>query len=105
MSSNDENKTYKVAGINKGKGKGVTVLDGRERVLEEAEQSARLLTGKYALENSVGISNFVAFNTHALTMLPPYSIDMEAEWNYVVEQEGQEDTPSVEINRQAEGSI
>ena len=102
MSSNDENKTYKVAGVHSGK-KGVTVLDGRERVLEEAEQSAKLLTGKYALENSVGITNFVAFNTQALTMLPPYSIDMEAEWNYVVEQEG--DTPSVEINRQAEGSI
>jgi len=102
MSSNDENKTYKVAGVHIGK-KGVTVLDGHERVLEEAEQSAKLLTGKYALENSLGITNFVAFNTHALTMLPPYSIDMEAEWNYVVEQEG--DTPSVEINKQAEGSI
>ena len=102
MSSNDENKTYKVAGVHIGK-KGVTVLDGHERVLEQAEQSAKLLTGKYALENSLGITNFVAFNTHALTMLPPYSIDMEAEWNYVVEQEG--DTPSVEINRQAEGSI
>ena len=98
--SSDENKTYKVAGINKGKGKGVTVLDGRKRVLEQAEQSAKSLSAKYKLEN---ISNFVAFNTHALTMLPPYSIDMEAEWNYVVEQEGQEDTPSVEINRQAEG--
>ena len=104
MGSNDENKTYKVAGVHSGK-KGVTVLDGHERVLEEAEQSAKLLTGKYALENSLGITNFVAFNTHALTMLPPYSIDMEAEWNYVIEQEGQEDTPSVEINRQAEGSI
>ena len=103
-SKQDENKTYKVAGVHIGK-KGVTVLDGQERVLEEAEQSAKLLTGKYALENSLGITNFVAFNTHALTMLPPYSIDMEAEWNYVVEQEGQEDTPSVEINRQAEGSI
>jgi len=103
MSSNDENKTYKVAGVHIGK-KGVTVLDGHERVLEEAEQSAKLLTGKYALENSLGITNFVAFNTHALTMLPPYSIDMEAEWNYVIEQEGK-DTPSVEINRQAEGSI
>ena len=103
MSSNDENKTYKVAGVHSGK-KGVTVLDGHERVLKEAEQSARLLTGKYALENSLGITNFVAFNTHALTMLPPYSIDMEAEWNYVIEQEGK-DTPSVEINRQAEGSI
>lgn len=102
MSSRDENKTYKVAGVHIGK-KGVTVLDGHERVLEEAEQSAKLLTGKYALENSLGITNFVAFNTHALTMLPPYSIDMEAEWNYVVEQEG--DIPSVEINRQAEGSI
>ena len=102
MSSNDENKTYKVAGINKGKGKGVTVLDGRKRVLEQAEQSAKSLSAKYKLEN---ISNFVAFNTHSLTMLPPYSIDMEAEWNYVVEQEGQDDTPSVEINRQAEGSI
>jgi hypothetical protein len=102
MSSNDENKTYKVAGVHSGK-KGITVLDGKERVLEEAEQSAKLLTGKYALENSLGITNFVAFNTHALTMLPPYSIDMEAEWNYVVEQEG--DTPSVEINKQAEGSI
>ena len=102
MSSDDENKTYKVAGVHIGK-KGVTVLDGHERVLEEAEQSAKLLTGKYALENSLGITNFVAFNTHALTMLPPYSIDMEAEWNYVVEQE--ENTPSVEINRQAEGSI
>ena len=104
MSSSNENKTYKVAGVHIGK-KGVTVLDGKHRVLEEAEQSAKLLTGKYALENSLGITNFVAFNTHALTMLPPYSIDMEAEWNYVVEQEGQEDTPSVEINRQAEGSI
>ena len=104
MSNNDENKTYKVAGVNKGKGKGVTVLDGHERVLEKAEQSAKLLTAKYALENSLGITNFVAFNTHALTMLPPYSIDMEAEWNYVIEQEGK-DTPSVEINRQAEGSI
>ena len=103
MSSNDENKTYKVAGVHSGK-KGVTVLDGHERVLEEAEQSAKLLTGKYALENSLGITNFVAFNTHALTMLPPYSIDMEAEWNYVIEQEGK-DNPSVEINRQAEGSI
>ena len=103
MSSNDENKTYKVAGVHIGK-KGVTVLDGHERVLEEAEQSAKLLTGKYALENSLGITNFVAFNTHALTMQPPYSIDMEAEWNYVIEQEGK-DTPSVEINRQAEGSI
>ena len=103
MSSNDENKTYKVAGVHIGK-KGVTVLDGHERVLEEAEQSAKLLTGKYALENSLGITNFVAFNTHALTMQPPYSIDMEAEWNYVVEQEG-DDTPSVEINKQAEGSI
>mgnify|MGYP003972518961 CR=1 FL=1 len=102
MSSNDENKTYKVAGVHSGK-KGVTVLDGHERVLEQAEQSAKLLTGKYALENSLGITNFVAFNTHALTMQPPYSIDMEAEWNYVVEQEG--DTPSVEINKQAEGSI
>jgi len=101
-SKQDENKTYKVAGVHSGK-KGVTVLDGHERVLEEAEQSAKLLTGKYALENSLGITNFVAFNTQALTMLPPYSIDMEAEWNYVVEQEG--DTPSVEINRQAEGSI
>ena len=101
--SKQENKTYKVAGVHSGK-KGVTVLDGQERVLEEAEQSARLLTGKYALENSLGITNFVAFNTHALTMLPPYSIDMEAEWNYVIEQEGK-DTPSVEINRQAEGSI
>jgi hypothetical protein len=29
---------------------------------------------------------------------------MEAEWNYVVEQEG-DDTPSVEINRQIGGSI
>ena len=48
MSSRDENKTYKVAGINKGKGKGVTVLDGRKRVLEEAEQSAKYLSGKYA---------------------------------------------------------
>ena len=103
MSSNDENKTYKVAGVHSGK-KGVTVLDGHERVLEQAEQSAKLLTGKYALENSLGITNFVAFNTHALTMLPPYSIDMEAEWNYVVEQEG-DDTPSVEINRQIGGSI
>ena len=103
MSSNDENKTYKVAGVHIGK-KGVTVLDGHERVLEEAEQSAKLLTGKYALENSLGITNFVAFNTQALTMQPPYSIDMEAEWNYVIEQEGK-DTPSVEINRQAEGSI
>ena len=103
MSSNDENKTYKVAGVHSGK-KGVTVLDGHERVLEEAEQSAKLLTGKYALENSLGITNFVAFNTHALTMQPPYSIDMEAEWNYVVEQEG-DDTPSVEINRQIGGSI
>ena len=103
MSSNDENKTYKVAGVHSGK-KGVTVLDGQERVLEEAEQSARLLTGKYALENSLGITNFVAFNTNALTMLPPYAIDMEAEWNYVIEQEGK-DNPSVEINRQAEGSI
>ena len=103
MSSKQENKTYKVAGVHSGK-KGVTVLDGQERVLEEAEQSARLLTGKYALENSLGITNFVAFNTHALTMLPPYSIDMEAEWNYIIEQEGK-DTPSVEINRQAEGSI
>jgi hypothetical protein len=103
MSSNDENKTYKVAGVHSGK-KGITVLDGKERVLEEAEQSAKLLTGKYALENSLGITNFVAFNTHALTMLPPYSIDMEAEWNYVVEQEG-DDTPSVEINRQIGGSI
>ena len=103
MSSKQENKTYKVAGVHSGK-KGVTVLDGQERVLEEAEQSARLLTSKYALENSLGITNFVAFNTHALTMLPPYSIDMEAEWNYVIEQEGK-DTPSVEINRQAEGSI
>jgi len=102
-SKQDENKTYKVAGVHIGK-KGVTVLDGHERVLEQAEQSAKLLTGKYALENSLGITNFVAFNTHALTMLPPYSIDMEAEWNYVVEQEG-DDTPSVEINRQAEGSI
>ena len=103
-SKQDENKTYKVAGVHSGK-KGVIVLEGKQRVLEEAEQSAKLLTGKYALENSLGITNFVAFNTHALTMLPPYSIDMEAEWNYVVEQEGQEDTPSVEINRQAEGSI
>ena len=102
MSSNDENKTYKVAGVHSGK-KGVTVLDGQERVLEEAEQSARLLTGKYALENSLGITNFVAFNTNALTMLPPYAIDMEAEWSYVVEQEGH--TPSVEINRQLGGSI
>jgi len=101
-SKQDENKTYKVAGVHSGK-KGVTVLDGHERVLGEAKESAKLLTGKYALENSLGITNFVAFNTHALTMLPPYSIDMEAEWNYVVEQEG--DTPSVEINRQAEGSI
>ena len=101
-SKQDENKTYKVAGVHIVK-KGVTVLEGKQRVLEEAEQSAKLLTGKYALENSLGITNFVAFNTHALTMLPPYSIDMEAEWNYVVEQEG--DTPSVEINRQAEGSI
>ena len=50
MSSKQENKTYKVAGVHSGK-KGVTVLDGQERVLEEAEQSARLLTGKYALEN------------------------------------------------------
>ena len=101
-SKQDENKTYKVAGVHSGK-KGVTVLEGKQRVLEEAEQSAKLLTGKYTLENSLGITNFVAFNTHALTMLPPYSIDMEAEWNYVVEQEG--DTPSVEINKQAEGSI
>ena len=100
MSSNDENKTYKVAGVHIGK-KGVTVLDGNKRVLEEAEQSAKYLSAKYKLEN---ISNFVAFNTHALTMIPPYSIDMEAEWNYVVEQEG-DDTPSVEINRQIGGSI
>jgi hypothetical protein len=103
MSSRDENKTYKVAGVHIGK-KGVTVLEGNKRVLEEAEQSAKYLSGKYALENSLGITNFVAFNTHALTMLPPYSIDMEAEWNYVVEQEG-DDTPSVEINRQIGGSI
>ena len=54
MSSRMRNKTYKVAGVHIGK-KGVTVLDGRKRVLEEAEQSAKLLTGKYALENSLGI--------------------------------------------------
>ena len=36
-------------------------------------------------------------------MRPPYAIDMEAEWSYVVEQEGH--TPSVEINRQIGGSI
>ena len=36
-----ENKTYKVAGVHSGK-KGVTVVEGKQRVLEEAEQSGSL---------------------------------------------------------------
>jgi hypothetical protein len=57
-----------------------------------------------AIEKGVlGISIFVAFNVTALGMRPPYAIDMEAEWNYVVDQ-GNESVYTIE-NTHSTGSI
>tara|TARA_B110000908_G_C10242103_1_gene446663 strand:+ start:2060 stop:2368 length:309 start_codon:yes stop_codon:yes gene_type:complete len=101
--SSEENKTYIVAGIHPKNGT-IKLDTGKRYRLAQAEDRARYFNNTYAIEKSVlGITNFVAFNMTALNMNPPYSIDMEAEWNYVVEQEGH--TPSVEINRQIGGSI
>ena len=97
MNNKIENKTYKVAAVHGGN-KGITVLEGKCRTLREAEESARYLRMKYTLDNNLNIVNFVAFNTHALTINPPYSVDMDAEWSYVVEHNN-------DTNKQIGGSI
>ena len=103
MSSKQENRVYIVAGVHPKHGC-IQLDTGHRYTLEEAEDRARYFNNTYAIEKGVlGISIFVAFNVTALDMSPPYAIDMEAEWSYVVEQEGH--TPSVEINRQIGGSI
>ncbi len=103
MSSKQENRVYIVAGIHPKHGC-IRLDTGHRYTLEEAEDRARYFNNTYAIEKGVlGISIFVAFNVTALGMRPPYAIDMEAEWNYVVDQ-GNESVYTIE-NTHSTGSI
>ena len=103
MSSKQENKVYIVAGVHPKHGC-IRLDTGHRYTLEEAEDRARYFNNTYAIEKGVlGISIFVAFNVTALDMRPPYAIDMEAEWNYVVDQ-GNESVYTIE-NTHSTGSI
>jgi hypothetical protein len=103
MSSKQENRVYIVAGVHPKHGC-IRLDTGHRYTLEEAEDRARYFNNTYAIEKGVlGISIFVAFNVTALDMRPPYAIDMEAEWNYVVDQ-GNESVYTIE-NTHSTGSI
>ena len=103
MSSKQENRVYIVAGVHPKHGC-IRLDTGHRYTLEEAEDRARYFNNTYAIEKGVlGISIFVAFNVTALEIRPPYAIDMEAEWSYVVEQ-GNESVYTIE-NTHSTGSI
>lgn len=83
-----ENKVYIVAGIHPKNGP-VLCDTGHRLTLQEATMWAKRLNAIRVLnvDRLHGIIKFVAYNTTAVTMRPPYAIDMEAEWNYCLDWE------------------
>ena len=99
----EENRGYIVAGVHPKNGP--VKLDTPVRyTLKEAELRAKYFNDTYMVERGrLGITLYVAFNTTALLMLPPYYIDMEVEWQYAIDQEI-ESVYQIE-NRNIQGSI
>jgi len=99
-----ENRVYIVAGVHPKNG--VVLIDNGSRyTLPEAEQRAKNMNAKFEPERRVlGFSMFVAFNTEAQGMRPPYAIDMEKEWSFVVDKDLNLDEKLTITNNHSEGS-
>tara|TARA_R110000803_G_scaffold93787_1_gene161289 strand:+ start:504 stop:869 length:366 start_codon:yes stop_codon:yes gene_type:complete len=98
---NHDNKVYTVAVATKKDGP--VALNLPLMVMEKAEATAKYMNQHMASQVSrIGLL-CVAYNTTAKTMIPPYMINMEDEWNYMLD----EDTESLytTINTHAGGSI
>lgn len=96
-----ENKCYTVAVVHPKDGP--VVLDLPLMTIEKAEAAAKLLNTKYPQHVAkVGIS-CVAYNTTAVEMRPPYMVDMEQEWNYVLDHANE--SLYTELNTHSGGTI
>jgi hypothetical protein len=84
MSNNNEGQ-YIVAGLHPRFG--VVKLDtGKRYTLERAERRAGELNDTCEAEcKAIGCSLFVAYNTEAEDMAPPYYVDVNKEWNFVLD--------------------
>lgn len=98
-----ENKIYTVAVVHLKRGP--FALDLPLMTMEKAEKVAKHMNDNYmTLIKPLG-EHCVAYNTTAKTMDPPYKIDMEEEWNYVLDAHNESLYTSVNTNTHAEGSI
>lgn len=98
-----ENKCYTVALIRKGK---LTpfVMDLPHMTLAKAEQVAKKMNNEYyTLFPQLKGVKCVAYNTTAVTMRPPYMVDMEQEWNYVLDPDNE--SLYTELNTHSGGTI
>jgi hypothetical protein len=98
-----ENKIYTVAVVHLKRGP--FALDLPLMTMEKAEKVAKHMNDNYmTLIKPLG-EHCVAYNTTAKTMDPPYKIDMEEEWNYVLDAHNESLYTSLNTNTHAEGSI
>lgn len=101
-----ENKVYIVAGVHPKDG--VVKLDtGKRYTLREAQERAKELNATCGPEGKrLGLIGFVAYNTTAEAMRPPYMIDMDQEFNFVLDHADESSYVGMEVtNNNAEGSI
>lgn len=98
-----ENKIYTVAVATKKDGP--VALRLPLMTMEKAEETAKYMNKNMAsMVSKVGLT-CVAYNTTAKDMVPPYLIDMEAEWNYMLDEDVESLYTVVNTNTHAGGSI
>ena len=103
MNFKHENKVYTVAVAHKKDGP--TVLDVPLMTLSEAEETAKYVNKTFPSQvSNLGLTT-VAYNVTAVTILPPYMIDMEQEWKYVLDDHNESLYTSINTNTHSEGSI
>ena len=98
-----ENKVYTVAVVHPKRGP--FALNLPMMSIDKAEKVAKHMNEHYPTLIAPLGDYCVAYNTTAKTLIPPHMIDMEEEWNYVLEYHNESLYRSVSTNTHAEGSI
>lgn len=102
----EENRVYIVAGVHPKDGV-VKLNTGKLYTLREAQVRAQELNATCEAERTrLGLMMFVAYNVTAVTMVPPYYIDMSQEFDFVLDHMNESSYQGMEVtNNNAEGSI
>lgn len=103
----EENRVYIVAGVHPKDGV-VKLNTGNLYTLREAQERAKELNATCEAERArLGLLLFVAYNTTAVSMDPPYYIEMAKEFSSVLDHMNESDYKGMEVsvNNNAEGSI